>query len=113
MSLSRRLHQPTHALAEAWIREHAAPGDVVLLGVQWLDLRGTGLVARRVEDLGVALDGGMAQLAGCKWVVVPEPYFGHATLRRLGFVQRFHAEQGFGGRVGYDFEIYAVPQVPR
>lgn len=111
VSFSRRVTRPTHTLVEAWIAEHASPGSVVLLGHGWLDLSGSKLVIRRVQ-LDTVLDGGIEQLAGSDWVVVPEPYFGKPTLRRLGFVRRFHAEQSFGGNVGYDYEVYAVPKMP-
>ena len=111
VSFSRRVTRPTHTLVEAWIAEHASPGSVVLLGHGWLDLSGSKLVIRRVH-LDTVLDGGIEQLAGSDWVVVPEPYFGKPTLRRLGFVQRFHAEQSFGGNVGYDYDVYAVPKMP-
>jgi hypothetical protein len=56
--------------------------------------------------------GTIDQLAGADWLVVPEPYFGNPMLRRLGFVQRFHADRSFGGHLGYDYEIYAVPKIP-
>jgi hypothetical protein len=32
--------------------------------------------------------------------------------RLLGFVQRFHADRSFGGHMGHDYEIYAVPKSP-
>ena len=37
VSFSRRISRPTHDLAEAWIREHADPGTVVLVERGWLD----------------------------------------------------------------------------
>ena len=111
VSFSRRVTRPTHALVEAWLQTNVPPGSVVVLDVNWLDLRGSQFVVRRVE-LETLLHGGIEGLAGSDWVVVPEPYFGNPMLRRLGFVQRFHAEQSFGGRVGSDFEIYAVPKIP-
>jgi 4-amino-4-deoxy-L-arabinose transferase-like glycosyltransferase len=114
VSFSRRVTRPTHAVAEAWIAEHASPGSVVVLGHQWLDLSGSKLAVRRVdfETVFDGGDGGIEQLAGSDWVVVPEPWFGRPALRRLGFVQRFHAGQSFGGSVGYDYEVYAVPKMP-
>lgn len=111
VSFSRRVTRPTHTLVEAWLESHAAPGSVVVLDVHFLDLSATKLVTRRVE-LGPLLAAGIEQLAGSDFVVVPEPYFGNPALRRLGFVQRFHAAQSFGGSVGYDFEVYAVPRIP-
>ena len=50
------------------------------------------------------LDGGVERLAGANWVIVPEPNFGHPTLKRLGFVERFHADTTFAGSVGYDYD---------
>jgi hypothetical protein len=110
VSFSRHVARPTHTQVEAWLKEHASPGSVVLLGNQWLDLSGSALVIRRAE-LDSVLNGGIEQLAGSDWVVVPEPWFGKPMLRRLGFVQRFHAGQSFGGSLGYDYEIYAVPKI--
>ncbi len=111
VSFSRRVTRPTHTLVEAWLQANVPPGSVVVLDVHWLDLSGSQLVVRRVE-LDTLLQGGIEGLAGSDWMVVPEPYFGNPMLRRLGFVQRFHAEQSFGGRVGSDFEVYAVPKIP-
>jgi 4-amino-4-deoxy-L-arabinose transferase-like glycosyltransferase len=111
VSFSRRVTRPTHTLVEAWLEAHVPPGNVVVLDVHWLDLSGSQFVVRRVE-LDTVLHGGIEGLAGSDWVVVPEPYFGNPMLRRLGFVQRFHAEQSFGGNVGYDYEVYAVPKIP-
>jgi len=111
VSFSRRVTRPTHTLVEAWLETNVPPGSVVVLDVHWLDLSGSQLVVRRVE-MDTLLHGEIGGLAGSDWVVVPEPYFGNPMLRRLGFVQRFHAEQSFGGRVGSDFEVYAVPKIP-
>jgi hypothetical protein len=110
VSFSRRVTSPTHRLVEAWLEEHVPPGNVVILGVHWLDLSGNRFIIRRVE-LDTLFHGEIEGLAGSNWVVVPEPYFGNPMLRRLGFVQRFHADQSFGGRVGYDYEVYAVPTI--
>jgi 4-amino-4-deoxy-L-arabinose transferase-like glycosyltransferase len=111
VSLSRRVTRPTHELTEAWIRQNAPPGTVVLLGRAWLDLSETKVVTRRVPDLRAALDGGIEQLNGCDWVVVPEPVFGHPALRQFGFLQRFHADRTFGGNLGLDYEVYELPDV--
>ena len=111
VSYSRHLTTPTHIAAETWIEHNVAEGQVVLLGNDWLSLTPRHVV-RRVPNIGAVLDGGIEQLSEYDWIVVPEPYFGNKTLRRLGFAQRFHASQGFGGSVGYDFEIYAVPRLP-
>lgn len=110
VSLSRRLTVPPYARAEERIRELAKPDDVVLLEKGWLDLSSSGLTIQRVEDLRKILDGGMDQFSGASWVVVPKTHFGHPMLKQLGFYERIHADQGFGGSVGYDFEIYAVPK---
>jgi hypothetical protein len=112
VSFSRRLMPSTHELTEGWIREHAAPETIVLLGNRWLDMRHMPLTARRVRDLNQTLDGGLVQLSGCNWVVVPEPFFGHQTLRHLRLLQGFYADRSFGGNLGLDYEIYEVPDVP-
>ena len=78
----------------------------------WLDLRDSPAAVRRVPELSPLLDAGVAAFAGVNWVIVPEPNFGHPTLKRLGFVERFHADTAFGGSIGYDYEIYAVPVIP-
>lgn len=111
VSYSRHVTAPTHLAAETWIRDNVPEQSVVLLGNDWLSLTSKHVV-KRVPDLAAVLNSGIEQMKGIDWVVVPEPYFGNPTLRRLGFAQRFHASQGFGGRVGYDFEIYKVPQLP-
>ena len=111
VNFSRAVTPPTHIAVEAWIEQNVPPGDVILLGDGWLWLPSSYSV-KRVPDLRAALDLGIEALAGTNWVVVPETEFGHPTLRRLGFVQRFHASQEFGGSTGYDFEIYEVPALP-
>jgi 4-amino-4-deoxy-L-arabinose transferase-like glycosyltransferase len=110
VSLSRRLTVPPYARAEERIQELANPGEVVLLEKGWLDLSMSGVTIKRVENLGRTLDGGLDQLSGASWVVVPKTQFGHPMLKQLGFYERIHADQGFGGSVGYDYEIYAVPK---
>ena len=107
---SRRRVPPTHVRAEQWIAQHVHPGDVVLAENEWLDLQDSSAEVRRVADLKAVLDGGPARLAGVNWVVVPEPNFGHQALKQLTFVQRFQAKAVFGGSLGYDYEVYAVPQ---
>jgi len=111
VTFSRRISRPTHDLAETWIREHADPGTVVLLGQGWLDLGETQLTTRRVPNLKVALDGGVEQLGGCDWIVIPEPLFDHPALRQLIFLQRFESDRAFGGNLGLDYEVYAVPEI--
>jgi 4-amino-4-deoxy-L-arabinose transferase-like glycosyltransferase len=113
MAFSQRLAPPTHAMVETWLREHASPGDAVLLEIHWLNLAGSELEIKRVEDLPLVLNGGQYHLFAHDWIVVPEPYFGNPALRRLSFVRRFHSDQtSFFGNLGYDFEVYAAPKVP-
>ena len=107
--LSRRLATPTHTLAEQWLATHVKRGEPVLTEDGWLDLAALPAPVRRVPDLRALLNGGVAACDGAVWVVVPETDFGHPTLARLAFVRRFHANQGFGGNTGYDYEIYRVP----
>jgi len=112
VTLTRRLTPPTQHLVERWLRERPV-GDRVLLGEHWLDLTGSRLIVRRVPDLGAALQGGLYSLAANDWVVVPEPFFQNAGLKRLMFVRRVSADQrSLGGNIGYDFEIYATPKLP-
>jgi hypothetical protein len=113
VAFSRRLSPPTHAVAEQWLETHAAPGSVVASDVYFLNFGDSKLKVRRLDFETMMPAGALDQLAGADWLVVPEPYFGNPILRRLGFVQRVHADQGFGGRLGYDFEIYAVPKIPQ
>jgi 4-amino-4-deoxy-L-arabinose transferase-like glycosyltransferase len=113
VAVSRRLTSPTHAAAEQWLETHAAPGSVVASDVYFLDFSRSKLKVRRLDFETMMPAGAIDQLAGADWLVVPEPYFGNPMLRRLGFVQRFHADQGFGGRQGYDYEVYAVPKIPQ
>ncbi len=112
VSLSRRITPPTHVLVESWLRQHVAPGSTVVIEQHWLDLRDVPFTVRRVVDIRALLDNGIEPLAGARWLVVAEPQFGHPALKRLGLVQRFHAGQGFGGSLGYDYEVYAVPELP-
>jgi len=112
ISFSRRVTPTTQALTENWLRTNAQEGSVVLLGRGWLDVRDARFSARRVPNLKATLDGGLEQLAGCNWVVVPETVFGHPSLKQLSLAQRFEAGYGFGGNLGYDYEVYAVPDLP-
>jgi hypothetical protein len=112
VAFTRRVTRPTHMQWSIGCRStrlghRRDPGNA------WLDpSESPTLEIRRVADLQVALDGGVEQLAatGADWIVVPEPWFGHPTLKRLGFLQRFHASRTFGGSEGYDYEIYAIPR---
>jgi 4-amino-4-deoxy-L-arabinose transferase-like glycosyltransferase len=112
VTYSRAAMPPTHIVAEAWIEQNVPAGDTILLGEGWLALSSATHRLKRVPELRPVLDGGIGALAGSNWVVVSEQDFGHPTLRSLGFVRRFQASQGFGGSVGYDYEIYAVPKLP-
>ncbi len=112
VSFSRRVTTPTHALVEAWIRQNAAAGSAVLLGRGWLDVRGARFTAQRVANLRATLDAGIEQVAGCDFVIVPEPVFGHSTLRHLMLAERFQARYSFGGNLGMDYEVYSVPDIP-
>jgi hypothetical protein len=113
VSFSRRLTPPTHAMVEAWLRQHVPPGSTVVIEQHWLALGDEPFIVRRVPDLRALLDNGIEPLAGADWLVVAEPQFGHPALKRLGLVQRFHAGQGFGGSLGYDYDVYAIPRLPR
>ena len=110
VSFSRRLTPSTHALVEQWLEAHAPPGSVVASDLHFLDFSGSPLEVRRLDFETMMPAGAVEQLAGADWLVVPEPYFGNPMLRRLGFVQRFHADRGFAGHMGYDYEIYAIPR---
>ena len=112
VSFSRRVTPSTHALAEQWLESHAAPGSVVASDLHFLDFTQSKLKVRRLDFETMMPAGAIDQLVGADWLVVPEPYFGNPMLRRLGFVQRFHADRKFGGHLGYDYEIYAVPKIP-
>jgi hypothetical protein len=113
VSYSRRVTAPTHTLAEQWLESHAAPGSTVASDLHFLDFTNSALKVRRLDFETVMPAGAIDALAGADWLVVPEPYFGNPMLRRLGFVQRFHADRSFGGHMGYDYEIYAVPRIPQ
>ena len=112
ISFSRRVTPTTHALTESWLRTNAPEGNIVLLGRGWLDVRDAPFSTRRVPNLRATLDAGLEPLAGCNWVVVPEPVFGHPALKHLALTERFIADYGFGGNLGYDYEVYAVPDLP-
>jgi hypothetical protein len=112
VSFSRRVTPSTHALAEQWLESHAAPGSVVASDLHFLDFTQSKLKVRRLDFETMMPAGAIDQLVGADWLVVPEPYFGNPMLRRLGFVQRFHADRKLGGHLGYDYEIYAVPKIP-
>ena len=89
----------------------ADPATVVLLGQGWLDLGRAHVATRRVPNLKEALDAGPGHFGGCDWIVVPEPLFGHPALRQLILLHRFEADRTFGGNLGLDYEVYAVPDI--
>jgi hypothetical protein len=106
----RRLAAPTHALAEAWLREHASRGDRILAGVGWLDLKGSGFLVNRVSSLQPILGGGVYPLCYNDWVVVPKPDINRVdALRRLRLAASFRQQNSASGNFGYDFDIYATP----
>jgi 4-amino-4-deoxy-L-arabinose transferase-like glycosyltransferase len=112
VSFSRRITPATHLAAEAWLRAHAQPGSNVVIQEGWLDFSGSPLVVHRVSDLNALLDGGIETLVGCQWLVVPKPFFGHPTLRRVVLAQSFRVSQSFGGAEGSAYDVYAVPKLP-
>ena len=75
------------------------------MGRGWLDVEGTPFELRRVDNLRATLDAGLDRLAGCDWVIVPEPLFGHPTLKQLSIAEQFYADFGFGGNLGMDYEV--------
>jgi 4-amino-4-deoxy-L-arabinose transferase-like glycosyltransferase len=109
--LSRLTTTPTYGLVEAWLRDHAADGDRVLLEEGWLNLKGTALRLSRVPRLAPVLNGGIYPLYYNDWVVVPERYMGRRELERLRLAANFKADNSFGGNIGFDFAVYATPRV--
>jgi hypothetical protein len=109
--LSRLMTTPTHGLVEAWLRDHAADGDRVLLEEGWLDLEGTGLRLNRVPRLAAVLNGEIYPLYYNDWVVVPERDMRRRKLERLRLAANFRPDRSFAGNIGYDFAVYAVPRL--
>ena len=110
--VSRGMTTPTYGLVEAWLRDHAAAGDRVLVEEGWLDLTGTALRPNRVPRLVTVLNGGIYPLYYNDWVVVPEPVMRHAGLERLRLAANFLADPSLGGNIGFDFAVYATPRLP-
>jgi hypothetical protein len=108
--LSQQFTTPTYGLVEAWLRDHAAAGDRVLLHEGWLDLKGTALRVNRVPRLGAVLNGGIYPLCYNDWVVVPEPDMRRRSLEHLRLAETVLADYSFGGHSGFDFAVYAVPR---
>ena len=108
--LSRVTTTPTYGLVEAWLRDHAADGDRVLVEEGWLNLKGTPLRLNRVPRLPTVLNGGIYPLYYSDWVVVPEPYMGRRDLERLRLAATFRADNSFRGNIGFDFAVYATPR---
>ncbi len=109
VDVSRRVNPPTHLLLEAWLAERPA-GERVLVERGWLNLKGPG--AQRVADLGKTLGSGVYPLTAADWIVVPEPLFTNPGLKQLSLARQFKADYGFGGRVGYNFDVYTPPVPP-
>ena len=66
-----------------------------------------------MADLDAVLQGSPYALAANDWIVVPETFFKNAGLKRLMLVTRVRADSPmFGGKQGYDYEIYAPPKLP-
>lgn len=111
VAIGRRLTTPTQSIAERWVRDSARPGTVVLLEDGWLDLRDTPVQVLRVPDLRPVLDGRTHAFAAADWIVVPEPFFGHARLRDLSLLTSVTADQRSPiGNMGLDYRVYAVPR---
>ena len=112
ITLRQRLKPSTHDVVEQWFRNRTG-GERVLAPAGWLDLSEAKLSVRRVADLGAALQASPYLLAANDWVVVPEGLLKNAGLRRLRLVTRVGADSPqFGGKPGYDYEIYAPPKLP-
>jgi Dolichyl-phosphate-mannose-protein mannosyltransferase len=109
--LSRSTTTPTYGLVEAWLRDHAADGDRVLLEAGWLDLKGTALRLNRVPRLAAMLNGGIYPLYYNDWIVVPERDMRRRELERLRLAASFKADGSFRGNIGFDFAVYATPRV--
>ena len=111
VDVSRRVQPPTHLRLEAWLDQRPA-GERVLVERGWLKLAGGPVRAERVGDLGRTLDAGLYPLSAADWIVVPEPFFKHPALKNLSLARQFKAGPGFGGSVGYDFDVYTPPALP-
>ena len=112
MTTNQRLKPSTHDVVEQWLHQRTS-GERVLVPNGWLDLSNGQLIVRRVSDLDAALQGSPYALAANDWVVVPETFFKSARLKGLTLATRVRADSPmFGGKQGYDYEIYAMPKLP-
>lgn len=110
-AISWRFAVPPHALAEAWLRDHAADGEEVLSQQGVLDFSQTPLRVTRVENLAEVLRGSDYYLHASHWVVVPEELFGDPNLARLDLAREFRASWTIGGNRGTDYRIYSTRPV--
>ena len=112
VTTSQRFTPSTHEVVEHWLRQRP-PGERVLVPNGWLDLTSARLTVRRVGDLGAVLQGETVRACGQR------------LGRRAGDVlqecgpqaidagdAREAADPMFGGKQGYDYEIYAPPKLP-
>ncbi len=112
VTTSQRLKPSTHDVVEQWLHQRTS-GERVLVPNGWLDLSNDQVTVRRVADLDAVLQGSPYALAANDWVVVPETFRKNPGLKRLMLVTRVNADSPmFGGKQGYDYEIYAPPKLP-
>jgi 4-amino-4-deoxy-L-arabinose transferase-like glycosyltransferase len=112
VTYSGRLSSSTTGVLEAWLRRKIPAGEAVLVEDGWLDLRGSAFTVVRVPDLGKVLHQDGYALSAADWIVVPETRFANTTLRGLRLVQQVDAQpQTFGGHMGYDYRVYAAPDL--
>ena len=112
VATSQRFTPSTHEVVEHWLHQRPR-GERVLVPTGWLDLTSARLTVRRVGDFGAVLQARPYALAANDWVVVPETFFKSAGLRQFTLVTRVSAaDPMFGGKQGYDYEIYAPPKLP-
>jgi hypothetical protein len=112
ITTSQRLKPSTHDVVEQWLHQRTS-GERVLVPNGWLDLSNGQLNVRRVSDLDAALQGSPYALAANDWVVVPETFFKSGRLKGLTLATRVSADSPmFGGKQGYDYEIYTVSKLP-
>jgi hypothetical protein len=110
VDFSRRLKPQTQQVVAAWLRRHAS-GKTVLLEDGWLDLADSDVRTRRVRNLTETLDYPLRELSEYELVLVPETHFAHPRLKEMYLVHRVKSDQrSFGGNMGYDFDVYALPK---
>jgi hypothetical protein len=112
VATSQRFTPSTHEVVEHWLHQRPR-GERVLVPTGWLDLTSARLTVRRIGDFGAVLQARPYALAANDWVVVPETFFKSPGLRQFTLVTRVSAaDPMFGGKQGYDYEIYAPPKLP-